>query len=52
MEKLRNATLVFLIKKSQGEITDICLAMKKRGFGMNRWNRVGGNKKVNIVNEL
>lgn len=42
MNKLRNATLVFLIKKSQGEIQDICLAMKKRGFGMNRWNGVGG----------
>lgn len=42
MEKLRNATLVFLIKKSQEEITDICLAMKKRGFGANRWNGVGG----------
>ena len=43
--KLRNATLIFLIKKSQGEITDICLAMKKRGFGAGRWNGVGG--KVN-----
>lgn len=42
MNKLRNATLVFLVKKSQGEITDICFAMKKRGFGMNRWNGVGG----------
>ena len=42
MNKLRNATLIFLVKKSQGEITDICLAMKKRGFGMNRWNGVGG----------
>jgi 8-oxo-dGTP diphosphatase/2-hydroxy-dATP diphosphatase len=42
MEKLRDATLVFLIKKSEGEITDICLAMKKRGFGMGRWNGVGG----------
>lgn len=42
MNKLRNTTLVFLVKKSQGEITDICLAMKKRGFGMNRWNGVGG----------
>lgn len=42
MNKLRNTTLVFLIKKSQGEITDICIAMKKRGFGMNRWNGVGG----------
>jgi len=49
MNKLRNATLVFLIKKSQGEIKDICLAMKKRGFGMNRWNGVGG--KVDEPNE-
>lgn len=42
MTKLRDATLVFLIKKSGNEITDICLAMKKRGFGMGRWNGVGG----------
>ena len=49
MNKLRNATLVFLIKKSQGEIKDICLAMKKRGFGMNRWNGIGG--KVDDHNE-
>jgi len=49
MKKLRNATLVFLVKKSQGKVTDICLAMKKRGFGMNRWNGVGG--KVDDHNE-
>lgn len=42
MPKLRDATLVFLIKKSENKITDICLAMKKRGFGQNRWNGVGG----------
>jgi len=42
MKKLRNATLLFLVKRSHGEVTDICLAMKKRGFGMNRWNGVGG----------
>lgn len=42
MEKLRDATLVFLIKKAQGEITDICLAVKRRGFGVGRWNGVGG----------
>jgi 8-oxo-dGTP pyrophosphatase MutT (NUDIX family) len=42
MEKLRDATLVFLIKKSGSEITDICLAMKKRGFGKGRWNGVCG----------
>ena len=42
MNKLRDATLIFLIKKSQNQITDICLAMKKRSFGVNRWNGVGG----------
>lgn len=43
-EKLRDTTLLFLIKKTQdsGKITDICLALKKRGFGLNRWNGVGG----------
>jgi 8-oxo-dGTP diphosphatase/8-oxo-dGTP diphosphatase/2-hydroxy-dATP diphosphatase len=45
MEKLRNVTLVFLVKKDKGIITDICLAMKKRGFGVNRWNGVGGKLK-------
>lgn len=49
MNKLQNATLVFLIKRTNGEIKDICLAMKKRGFGVNRWNGVGG--KVNDQNE-
>ncbi len=41
-EKLRDATLVFLIKKSQEKISEICLAMKKHGFGVNRWNGAGG----------
>ncbi len=42
MDKLKQATLVFLIKKSDLETQEICLAMKKRGFGMNKWNGVGG----------
>lgn len=42
MEKFRDATLAFLIKKYDGHITEVCLAMKKRGFGMGRWNAVGG----------
>jgi len=42
MEKLRDATLLFLIKSSEGKITDICLAMKKIGFGIGRWNGTGG----------
>lgn len=49
MTRLRDATLVFLIKKSDGKITDICLAMKKRGFGAGRFNGVGG--KVNADKE-
>lgn len=40
---MRNTTLLFLIKKNaDGFITDICLAMKKRGFGKGRYNGVGG----------
>lgn len=42
---LRNATLVFLVRRSEAGIADICLAMKKRGFGANRWNGVGGKVK-------
>ena len=42
MSALRDVTLVFLVKKFQKEVTDICLAMKKRSFGANRWNGVGG----------
>jgi len=34
---LRQATLVLMIRDNQ-----ILLAMKKRGFGMGRWNGVGG----------
>jgi 8-oxo-dGTP diphosphatase / 2-hydroxy-dATP diphosphatase len=49
MTKLRNSTLVFLIKKSREKVTHICLAMKKRGFGAGRWNGVGG--KVNELEE-
>lgn len=45
MEKLRDATLLFLIRRSQGRVAEICLAMKKRGFGVNRWNGVGGKIK-------
>ena len=45
---MKDTTLLFLIKKDErddGEyevITDICLAMKKRGFGVGRSNGVGG----------
>ncbi len=39
---MKNTTLLFLIKKTDNKISDICLAMKKRGFGAGRWNGVGG----------
>ncbi len=42
MSKLINSTLLFLIKKTEGKISEICLAMKKRGFGEGRWNGAGG----------
>lgn len=40
----RNATLLFLIKRENGKIAEILLAMKKRGFGAGRWNGVGGKQ--------
>jgi len=42
MKNLRDSTLVFLTRAKGDTITDICLAMKKRGFGMGRWNGAGG----------
>ena len=39
---MRQATLCFLVREQKGENNEICLAMKKRGFGKGRWNGVGG----------
>ena len=39
---MRNSTLLFLVKKESDTVTDICLAMKKRGFGKDRYNGYGG----------
>ena len=39
---MKQATLLFLVKNNQ-----ILLAMKKRGFGVNRWNGVGGKPILN-----
>jgi len=39
---MRDVTLVFLVKKEDGFVTQVLLAMKKRGFGVGRWNGVGG----------
>jgi 8-oxo-dGTP pyrophosphatase MutT (NUDIX family) len=39
---MKNTTLLFLVKKTGDTVTDICLAMKKRGFGTGRFNGTGG----------
>jgi len=36
---MRNVTLCFLVRDGE-----ICLAMKKRGFGKGKWNGVGGKQ--------
>ncbi len=38
---MRQATLVLLLR-GNGEKREICLAMKKRGFGAGKWNGAGG----------
>lgn len=47
---MKNTTLLFLIKKDGDTITDVCLAMKKRGFGIGRYNGVGG--KVELTESI
>jgi ADP-ribose pyrophosphatase YjhB (NUDIX family) len=42
VEKIRKVTLCFLIKENK-----ILLAMKKRGFGKNKWNGYGGKNQEN-----
>ncbi len=49
---MKQATLCFLVKEKEGKINEICLAMKKRGFGVNRWNGFGGKVKESETIEL
>ena len=44
---MRNSTICILTRKNGEIIEEICLAMKKRGFGKGRWNGVGGKVKEN-----
>jgi 8-oxo-dGTP pyrophosphatase MutT (NUDIX family) len=44
---MKNTTLLFLVKRTNGTVSEICLAMKKRGFGIGRWNGVGGKVSEN-----
>jgi 8-oxo-dGTP diphosphatase len=39
---MQDTTLLFLIKKKDKKITEILLAQKKRGFGVGKYNGVGG----------
>ncbi len=41
-KSMKQATLLFLIRRNENKIEEICLAMKKSGFGAGRWNGVGG----------
>lgn len=43
---MQDTTLLFLIKKEGDIITDILLAKKKRGFGVGKYNGVGGKVMV------
>lgn len=53
MNNIRNSTLVFLVRRDgeTGEVTEVCLAMKKRGFGVGRWNGSGGKCEPNELVE-
>lgn len=42
---MKNTTLLFLVKKNGEKVSEICLAMKKRGFGAGRFNGTGGKLK-------
>jgi 8-oxo-dGTP diphosphatase len=48
---MQQATLCFLIKEDGQKISEICLALKKRGFGVGRWNGVGGKVENETIQE-
>jgi mutator protein MutT len=48
---MQQATLCYLIKKKNGQIEDICLAWKKRGFGINKFNGAGGKVEDETIEE-
>ena len=46
-QELRNVTLVFLVRRTRaGAIEEICLALKKRSFGVGKMSGVGGKVEV------
>lgn len=48
---MKPVTILFLIKQSGDMVTHICLAMKKRGFGVGKWNGVGGKVEAGETSE-
>jgi 8-oxo-dGTP pyrophosphatase MutT (NUDIX family) len=43
LEPPKDTTLLFLVRRDEaGAVSEICLAMKKRGFGIGKYNGVGG----------
>jgi 8-oxo-dGTP pyrophosphatase MutT (NUDIX family) len=41
-KEIKHLTNCFLVKRSNGKIFEVCLAMKKRGWGEGWWNGSGG----------
>lgn len=39
---MTDKTLCFLVRKSKGEIAEVCLGLKKKGFGQGLWAGIGG----------
>jgi mutator protein MutT len=40
---MKTATLCFLLKRNEyGDVEEVCLAKKKRGFAEGKWNGMGG----------
>ncbi len=49
---MRQTTLIFHMRRSASHGREILLAMKKRGFGVGRWNGTGGKLKDGESPEL
>jgi 8-oxo-dGTP pyrophosphatase MutT (NUDIX family) len=51
---VRDVSIIFLVRREKGEVSEVLLAMKKRGFGEGLWNGYGGKfdqeKDKNLVN--
>ena len=39
---MRSVTLCFLVRRSGDRMSDVCLGLKKVGFGVGKWAGIGG----------